>query len=331
MTGDRAALLRGSLFIAGPTAVGKTEIALAVAEACDGEIVGADAFQVYEGLDLLSAKPSPEELARVPHYLVGCVPLGESFNVARYLEAALAAIAEIKGREKTPVIVGGTGLYLRALTRGLADIPPADETLRAELAATPLEQLLERLDRLDPVAAVVIDRQNPRRVIRAVEVCLLTGKPFSSFRQEWEGTPQMPPPCAGVLLERDRDELYERIDRRTTAMFEQGVVEEVRAVMAIGPTAEQVIGWREIGALLRGECSEEECIAAIRQATRRYAKRQLTWFRRETILTPVSLSPLNLLRLPNSENSTGSPDVSIPDRTTTAVVAEIVSIFRQSQ
>lgn len=306
-----AALLRRSFFIAGPTAVGKTDIALAVAEACQGEIVGADAFQVYRGLDLLTAKPSAEELARVPHHLVGCVALGETFNVARYLETALPILAEIQSRGKMPIITGGTGLYLRALTRGLAEIPPFDPELRATLSATPLPALLARLDTLDPVAAAAIDRHNPRRVVRALEVCLLTGKPFSGFRQEWEGIPL---PFHGILLERDRAELYERIDRRTAAMFAQGVVEEVRAAIKAGgvsPTAEQVIGWREIGALLRDELDEAGCIAAIAQATRRYAKRQLTWFRREPMLTPVSLSAAHdissiLRRIPASMPSSPS-------------------------
>ena len=283
------AATQGAFFLAGPTAVGKTDVALAIAEACNGEIVGADAFQVYRGLDLLTAKPSPEALARVPHHLVGTVPLAEEFNVARYLSAAQAAIADIRGRGRLPIIAGGTGLYMRALTRGLSDIPPANPELRAELASTPLPQLLEQLQTLDPKAAAAIDTKNPRRVLRAVEVCLVTGKPFSSFRQEWESQPQF----HGVLLERTREELYARIDRRTHAMFEEGVVEEVRAALAaggVGPTAGQVIGWREITALLRGEMTQGEAIAAIQQATRRYAKRQLTWFHREPMLVPFSLT-----------------------------------------
>lgn len=278
-----------AFFLAGPTAVGKTEVALAVAEACNGEIVGADAFQVYRGLDLLTAKPSPEALARVPHHLVGSVPLAEIFNVARYLEVAQAAIADIRRRGRLPIVVGGTGLYLRTLTRGLSDIPPSSPELRAELASTPLPELLARLAALDPDATAAIDTKNPRRVLRALEVCLVTGKPFSSFRQEWEKQPHF----HGVLLGRTREELYERIDRRTHVMFEEGVVEEVRAALAaggIGPTAEQVIGWREITALLRGEITQEEAIATIQQTTRRYAKRQLTWFHREPMLVPVSLS-----------------------------------------
>jgi tRNA dimethylallyltransferase len=279
---------QSAFFLAGPTAVGKTDIALAVAEACDGEIVGADAFQVYHGLDLLTAKPGPADLTRAPHHLVGTVPLGDAFNVGRYQEAALTAIAEIRNRGRLPIVTGGTGLYLRALTRGLADLPSASPELRARLASTPLAELLQQLAALDPQAAAAIDGKNPRRVQRALEVCLVTGQPFSSFRQQWEDAP----PFHGVLLEQPREQLYERIDARTHSMFAQGVVEEVREALAqggVGPTAEQVIGWREITALLRGELTQAQCIAAIQQATRRYAKRQLTWFAREPGYRRVSL------------------------------------------
>jgi len=289
MSNDLSDAVHGAFFLAGPTAVGKTDVALAVAEACNGEIVGADAFQVYRGLDILTAKPSAAALARVPHHLVGTVSLNEEFNVGRYLEAALAAIMDIRQRGKLPIVAGGTGLYIRALTRGLSDVPPGNPELRAELSAIPLPELLARLEALDPEAVAVIDIKNPRRVLRALEVCIVTGKPFSSFRQEWQTQPFF----HGVLLERSREELYERIDRRTVAMFEEGVVEEVRAALTAGrvsATAEQVIGWGEISALLRGELSQAEAIAAIQQTTRRYAKRQLTWFRREPFLTPVDVT-----------------------------------------
>ncbi|MEI8233832.1 MAG: tRNA (adenosine(37)-N6)-dimethylallyltransferase MiaA [Verrucomicrobiota bacterium] len=283
------AALQGAFFLAGPTAVGKTDVALAVAEACGGEIVGADAFQVYRGLDLLTAKPSPEALARVPHHLVGTVPLEASFDVARYREAALAAIAGIRARGRLAIVAGGTGLYFRALTRGLADLPSASPELREELNALSLPEALARLEGVDPQAAARVDRRNPRRVIRALEVCLATGQPFSSFRHEWEQAPTF----HGVLLERSREELSARIDRRTAGLFAAGVVEEVRAAVeagGVGPTARQAIGWREITALLRGECTQAEAVAAIAQATRRYAKRQRTWFRREPMFVPVGLS-----------------------------------------
>jgi tRNA dimethylallyltransferase len=263
-------------------------VALAVAKACGGEIVGADAFQVYRGLDLLTAKPSPEELAEVPHHLIGTVEHSETFNVAVYLEKALDAIEAITSRGKLPVVVGGTGLYLRALTHGLADVPASDPKLRAKLDETPLKDLLTRLEELDPVAAANIDRQNPRRVVRALEVCLLSGKPFSSFRQQWDTSPTL----HGAILERPREELYARIDQRTVAMFRAGVVEEVKQVLAnqsLSATSSQVLGLREIEQLLRGELNETECISAIQQATRNYAKRQLTWFRKETTLPVVAL------------------------------------------
>lgn len=284
-----AAALQSVFFVAGPTAVGKTAVALALAEACGGEIVGADAFQVYQGLDILTAKPTAGERTRVPHHLVGTVPLSEPYNAGRYLEEARAAVEEIRARGRIAIIAGGTGLYLRALTRGLADLPPASPGLRAELAALPLPDLVARLQSLDPQAAAAVDLHNPRRVQRAVEVCLTAGRPFSSFRGEWE----QEVPFRGVFLERDRDELYERIDRRAAALLDEGALDEVRAVLAaggIGSTASQVIGWAELTAHLRGELSRGDAMAAIQQATRRYAKRQLTWFRREPMLTPVSLS-----------------------------------------
>lgn len=278
-----------TFLILGPTAVGKSDLAAAVAERTDGEIVSADAFQVYAGLDILTAKPSPELRARVPHHLIGEIPLTEPWDVAQWLDAAHSRIAEIHARGRVAIVVGGTGLYLRALTRGLADLPPASPALRAELAAQPLGELQRRLTELDPDGAHRIDLQNPRRVIRALEVCLLTQRPFSSFREQWETTPHG---WRGIILTRDRDELYARIDRRTEEMFAAGVLEEVRCAGKVGPTASQTLGLREIRAHLGSETTRGECVAAIQQATRRYAKRQLTWFRRETEFRNVNLSSI---------------------------------------
>jgi tRNA dimethylallyltransferase len=275
--------------IVGPTAVGKSEIAVAVAERCGGEIVGADAFQIYAGLELLTAKPAPELRARVPHHLVAAVPLARRFDVAQYLAAAERCTADISARGRVPIVCGGTGLYVRALTHGLARLPAADAVLRGELEKQPLAELQRRLAGLDPQGATQLDLQNPRRVIRALEVCLLTGRPFSSFREQW-----MKPGTGvrGVFLTRERADLHARIDRRTESMFAAGVVEEVRAAGELGPTASQMLGLREIRALLAGEMDRAACIAAIQQATRRYAKRQFTWFRRESALTPVNLTAL---------------------------------------
>jgi tRNA dimethylallyltransferase len=276
--------------IAGPTAVGKSALAVAVAERCDGEIVGADAFQVYRGLDLLTAKPPADLLARVPHHLIGEIPLMQSFDVAQYLARAREHIEAIHARGKRPIVVGGTGLYLRALSHGLADLPGADAELRAQLETQPLAELQRQLAELDPIGAEQIDLQNPRRVIRALEVCRLTGRPFSSFREEWE---KPAPHVRGVVLTMDRAALHERIERRTKSMFEEGVVEEVRVCGEVGITASQTLGLREIRALLAGEMNETDCRAAIQQSTRQYAKRQMTWFRREQSLAPMEVSTSN--------------------------------------
>lgn len=275
--------------IAGPTAVGKSRLAVEVAERYGGEVVNADAFQVYAGLEILTAKPEPELLARVPHHLVGTVPLTHSFDVAQFLEQARERIREIRGRGRTAIVCGGTGMYLRALLLGLAELPPADPGLRSELEAQPLEVLLTRLEALDPVAFARIDRQNPRRIFRALEVCLLTGRPFSSFREEWSA--ENPPRQAGVVLLREREELHARIDARTLEMFAAGVEGEVRLVGEIGPTAAQVLGLREIRACLAGEISREDAVAAIQKATWQYARRQMTWFRKEPSLIPLLLEP----------------------------------------
>ncbi len=282
-------------FIVGQTGVGKSEIAAEVACRCQGEIIGADAFQIYRGLDLLTAKPQAELRAKVPHHLIGCVPLEESFDAARFADAARRVASEIEARGKLALVAGGTGLYVRALTHELAEMPRADAALRAELETAGIEELHARLARLDPLAAAKIDAKNKRRLIRAVEVCVLSGKPFSSFREDWNGarTDDSPKPIRGVFLLRDRDELNARIDRRVVEMFRDGVIDEVRAIGPISATAGQVIGLKEILALLAGELSEPACVAQIQRATRRYAKRQLTWFRREPIFAPINLSALD--------------------------------------
>lgn len=272
--------------LAGPTAVGKSEFALRLAEVCDAEIVGADAFQIYRGMDLLTAKPSAADRARIPHHLIDYVPRTETFDVARYLADATAAIAEIQARGKLPLVVGGTGLYFRALTRGLSPLPGPDPQLRAELEAKELPELQAQLSNLDPAGAAVIDLKNKRRVVRAIEVSMLTGKPFSSFRVEWEKTPV----GEGVLLVRERAELNRRIDARVVEMFENGLLEEVAGLGPLSATAAQAIGIAPVRTCLSGEISREECCRQIQIATRQYAKRQLTWFRREPMFSTVDLT-----------------------------------------
>lgn len=275
-----------ALVIGGPTASGKSGIALEVAERFGGEIIGADAFQLYRGLPILTAQPSKVELERVPHHMIGEFGLGEAMDVTRYVAAARKKIAEIRERGRRPILVGGTGLYIRSVLFGLAEgLPEADPVLRAELALLSCEELVERLRELDPKATAEVDRNNPRRLIRALEVCLKTGKPFSGFRHSttWEGAP------LGVWMHRPRPELHERIRFRTEQMFEEGVVEEVQSVLSqVGPTASQVLGMEAIRSFLEGVLGLEETLGNVCTATRQYAKRQETWFRKETALVAVT-------------------------------------------
>lgn len=284
-------------FIVGPTAAGKSEIAAEIACQLNAEIINADAFQVYRGLDLLTAKPDNTTLAKAPHQLLSAVPLSEEMNVERFRAAAAEALREIHTRGKPAIVVGGSGLYVKALTHGLSRLPAADPKLRAQLEELSLGELCARLIDLDPQTARIIDMKNRRRVTRALEICLLTGRPVSEQRAQVvaadavRGQPRSASTATtGFFIFRERAELYERIDRRVEKMFADGVVEEVRALDDLGSTAEKALGLREIRALLAGEISEAECIAKIQQATRRYAKRQLTWFQRQDNFEPLNLS-----------------------------------------
>jgi tRNA dimethylallyltransferase len=284
-----------AFFIVGPTATGKSELAADVAGEIGAEIVSADAFQIYRGLDLLTAKPDASTLAKAPHHLIGTTPLHEEMNAEKYRRAAMAAVDDINSRGRSAIIVGGSGLYIKALTHGLAPLPEADPKLRKKLNAMSLDELRSQLIEFDPVAARNVDTRNRRRVVRASEICLLTGKPASEVVAGVgdSGGPGSPIPATGVFVFRDREELYQRINQRVEAMFEQGVIEEVRAAGATSATASQMIGLRQIRELLNGKMSLSQCIAEIQQATRRYAKRQLTWFRRQTNCLPLNLSLLS--------------------------------------
>jgi tRNA dimethylallyltransferase len=285
--------MRRTFFIVGPTATGKSELAADVARELGAEIVSADGFQIYRGFDLLTAKPDASTLIKAPHHLIGTTPLHEKMNAEKYRRAASHAIEEIQSRGKLAIVVGGSGLYIKALTHGLAPMPEVDPKLREKLNAMSLDKLHAQLMELDTQAARKIDMKNRRRVVRAVEICLLTGKPLSGQRTRWvTDRPESTNPTTGVFVFHDREELYARINRRVEAMFENGVIEEVRAAGKVSVTASQMIGFREIHHLLNGEMSISQCIAAIQQATRRYAKRQLTWFRRQTNFLPLNLSLL---------------------------------------
>jgi tRNA dimethylallyltransferase len=287
--------MRRVFFIVGPTATGKSELGADVAREVNAEIVSADAFQIYRGLDLLTAKPDASTLAKAPHHLIGTIGLSEEMNAEKFCRAASRAIDEIYSRGEPAIVVGGSGLYIKTLSHGLAPLPESDPKLRAKLNALSIDELRSQLADLDPETARKIDTKNRRRLVRALEICLLTGKPASEVVAGGAdpGQPGSPIPATGVFVFRDREELYERINRRVEAMFEKGVIEEVRANGATSATASQMIGLREICELLEGRMSLSQCIAEIQQATRRYAKRQLTWFRRQTKFLPLNLSLLS--------------------------------------
>jgi tRNA dimethylallyltransferase len=286
--------MKHTFFIVGPTASGKSELAASVACEIGAEIVNADAFQIYRGLDLLTANPDASTLAKIPHHLIGTMPLHEEMNAEKYRRAASNAIDEIHSRGKGAIVVGGGGLYVKALTHGLAPLPQSDPTLREKLNAMSSDELGSQLAELDPQATQKIDMKNRRRMIRALEICLLTGKPASEVVAGVAdpGRSGSTVPATGVFVFRDREELYARINQRVEAMFEDDVIEQVRAAGDVSVTASQMIGFREIHELLDGKMSISQCIAAIQQATRRYAKRQLTWFRRQTNFLPLNLSLL---------------------------------------
>ena len=296
--------LQGVFFIVGATSTGKSEIAAEVAHELNAEIVSADAFQIYRGLDLLSAKPDAPTLAKVPHHLIGTMSIVEEMNAEKFRNLALEAISEIHSHGKLAIVVGGSGLYIKALTHGLSCGPAADPDLRARLNELSLADLQTKLRELDPKTAV--DLRNRRRVVRALEICLLSGKPASMQRRQWsDGVVAADVPIGrstaetatattqGVFVFRNRDDLYERINQRVEKMFEAGVIEEVRAAGGIGETASKMIGLGEIRELIDGKMSILQCVAAIQQVTRRYAKRQLTWFRRQTNFQALNLSEVN--------------------------------------
>jgi tRNA dimethylallyltransferase len=296
--------MRGVFFIVGPTATGKSELAADVASELGAEIISVDAFQIYRGLDLLTAKPDAAALAKAPHHLVDTMSILEEMNAEKFRRLALAAIDEIRARGKLALVVGGSGLYLKALTHGLTSLPKSDPALRAQLNELSLGHLQEKLKQLDPETAQKIDLKNRRRLVRAIEICLMSGESASVQRTNLvvavadRGPGSTTPATTGVFVFRGREDLYDRINRRVEAMFEGGVIEEVRAVVAAGrisSTASQMIGLREIRQLLDRPAaagSISQCVAAIQQATRRYAKRQLTWFRHQTNFEALNLSLL---------------------------------------
>ena len=283
-------------FLAGPTAVGKSGIALALAEQIGGEIISVDSMQVYRGLDIGTAKPTVAESKKIPHHLIDVCNLSEAFDAAQFIRLAQKAVEEIQFRRHTPIFCGGTGLYFKAFLDGLGEAPPADEKIRAELEAAPFAALLHELREQDSAAYEKIDKQNPRRVIRAVEVIRLTGKKFSEQRAEWKTQNSKLKTQNYFCFSRSAENLHQRINIRVDEMFRHGLVAETEQLLKHGLAenkfAMQAIGYRQVVEHLRGERDLAATMELVKIRTRQFAKRQLTWFRRHGNCEWLELKPL---------------------------------------
>lgn len=276
--------------ITGPTASGKTALGVALAQRLGGEVVSADSMQIYRGMDIGTAKPTPEEMQGVPHHMIDIADPAENYSVSRYAKEAAACVDDILARGKLPIVVGGTGLYIDSLIAGrtFAD-GTADTALRQELSERydeiGGEGLLGELRKVDPERAAKLHPADKKRIVRAMEVYILTGRTITQHDAE---TRAVPPRYDAAKIALDfavRQDLYDRIDRRVELMVRQGLFDEVRALLAAGVpadcTAMQAIGYKEAVAAVRGEAAPQDAVAAIQLASRRYAKRQLTWLRRD--------------------------------------------------
>jgi tRNA dimethylallyltransferase len=275
-------------YLAGQTGCGKTAVALALAgQYGPVEIVNADAYQVYREMDTLTAAPTEEEKRAVPHHLFGILDPSEECDAASFAALAKQTIAEVSQRAR-PLVVSGSGLYLKAITHGLAPTPPADPEMRKKLDQLEEDELIALYEKEDPAGAAQTNLKNRRYVTRNLEITLLAGRPASEIKSEWQ---ENQPEIAAVYLHREREDIYARINRRTLRMFDAGVVEEVAALGPLSHTAARAIGIREIRALLAGEMERDACLEEIQTQTRRYAKRQEIWFRRESAFLRIPVQP----------------------------------------
>ena len=278
------------IYIAGPTASGKSAVALELAARLGGEIISVDSMQVYRGLDIGTAKPTPRERAQIPHHLIDVRDVNEPFDVAQFLRLASEAAPDIASRGRVLIYCGGTGLYFNALACGVGEAPGSSTEIRAELESAPLPKLLEELASADPETFARIDQSNPRRVVRAIEVIRTTGKPYSEQRSKWNREHS----GAWFGLARVREDLARRINARVDAMFAAGLVEETQELLKRGleenRTAMQAIGYRQVVEHLRGERDLQTTIDLVKQKTRQFAKRQATWFRNQLELRWIEVN-----------------------------------------
>jgi tRNA dimethylallyltransferase len=292
------------IILLGPTAVGKTAVSLLIAKSLDTEILSADSMQVYRHMDNGTAKPSPEERRLVKHHMIDCVEPWEDFSAGAYVSAIRGVIDDLHRRGKVPLVVGGTGLYIRAMTRGIFEGPSADWELRSELLRLDDSQeqdLYARLSALDPLAAVRIMPNDRRRIVRALEVCLSAPKTMSELQTS--ATRPLPYDFVKIGLTRDRKELYGRIEQRIDAMFAGGLRDEVRAVcrlieahrdacMVGALPSMQAIGYKEIMRHFEGDLTLDETVGLIKKRTKTYARRQYIWFRKEKGIAWIDVTGL---------------------------------------
>ena len=278
--------------IQGPTGTGKTGAALLLAAKYPMEIINADSMQFYRHMDIGTSKPTPEEQKIVPHHLFSIVNPDEGFDAAMFMEKGRQAIEDISSRGGVPLAVGGTGLYLKALTKGLFSVPPADEKLRIKLKELSKKQLFEKLKKIDPAASIRINPNDLVRVIRAIEVFHLTGVPFSEHQKK-HGFNEDVYDCLKICVTKTRQSLYKAIEHRVNKMLEQGFLEEVKALLGKGysPTDKplQSIGYKQMIEHIAGRLSFKEAVSQMKMQSKRLAKRQLTWFRKDPCLVWVKL------------------------------------------
>lgn len=277
------------IVVLGPTASGKTALAVALAKALDGEVISADSMQIYCGMDIGTAKPTAEEMQGIPHHLISILKPGERFSVAEYAVLAKEKINDVLQRGKVPILAGGTGLYIQSVVDNIRYDEEAvhDDALREKLRGIAAEQgnlaLWNRLRELDPETAAALHPNNLGRVIRAIEVAETTGRTISEQVRESRREQSPYHACQIGLRYADRAILYERIDRRVDLMLQEGLLEEARTLHTAGlcGTSGQAIGYKELAAYFEGNCTLEEAVEHLKRETRRYAKRQLTWFGRD--------------------------------------------------
>ena len=295
------------IVICGATATGKSDLAVTLAQLLNAEIINADSMQLYRGMDIGTAKITMEERKGIAHHMLDLLDVHQDANVAWYQEKARDLISEIHGRKKDVIIVGGTGLYIKAILDEL-NFPDTDPVVRAELelefATKGIAPLFERLEKLDPAAALAIDKANSRRVIRALEVIKITGKPFTANLPREESSRYPFAQQFGLVM--DRDTLSERISTRVDRMWEQGLVEEAQGLLQAGimqgTTAQRALGYAQVIAQIEGKVSQEEAQEETKRATRQYARRQETWFSRDDRITWISPVQNALLRILESIN-----------------------------